>query len=201
MNHDLGSIADYQDWLKAIKQRVQSARLRVALAANAELIALYYDLGAEIVDREANAQWGSAFIDNFSQDLRRAFPHVAGFSPKNLRYCRAFFRFYGDPAIWQQPVAKLAQSSWLGVTPERAARLAQTPWGHNIQIVSKCTSLEEADFYLEQTIQQGWSRDVLALQLKSDLYARAGKAVTNFSRTLPSPVGSRSANPQRPLYL
>ena len=187
MTHTLATLTDYQDWLNGIKQRVQSTRLRAALAANRELIALYYELGAQIVEREAHAQWGSGFIDAFSKDLRQSFPEVGGFSSKNLRYCRAFFRFYCDTAIWQQAVAKLADTPWAGVDVERATLLAQIPWGHHIQIFSKCTSLNEADFYLGQTLEQGWSRDVLALQLKSRLHERAGKAVSNFARTLPAP--------------
>ena len=106
--------SDYQDWLKSIKQRIHAARMKAALAANGELIALYYDIGAQIVDRESHAEWGSGFIDAFSRDLRQAFPEVGGFSAKNLRYCRAFFRFYCDPAIWQQAVAKLRESPWAG---------------------------------------------------------------------------------------
>lgn len=187
MTHSLSTRADYQAWLSSIKQRVQSARMRAALAANSELIALYYELGAQIVERETQAQWGSGFINAFSNDLRHAFPEVGGFSPKNLRYCRAFFRFYCDPAIWQQAVAKLTETPWAGIDTERAGLLAQTPWGHNIQIFSKCADLSEADFYLTQTLEHGWSRDVLALQLKSRLHERTGKAVSNFSRTLPIP--------------
>lgn len=187
MTTQLAALTEYQDWLNAIKKRVQSARLRLALAANSELIALYYEIGAQIVDRESHAQWGSGFIDAFSKDLRHTFPDIGGFSSKNLRYCRAFFRFYCAPAIWQQAVAKLPNTPWTGVFGELATLLAQIPWGHNILIFTKCQSLAEAQFYLVQTIEQGWSRDVLALQLKSNLYARAGKAVTNFSRTLPAP--------------
>jgi predicted nuclease of restriction endonuclease-like (RecB) superfamily len=180
-------LADYQDWLKTIKQRIHATRMKVALAANGELISLYYEIGAQIVDRESHAQWGSGFIDAFSHDLRQAFPEVGGFSSKNLRYCRAFFRFYCDPAIWQQAVAKLRDAVWAGAETELSALLSNIPWGHNIQIFTKCGSVTEARFYIEQTLEQGWSRDVLALQLKSNLYARAGKAVTNFSRTLPLP--------------
>lgn len=180
-------LAEYQEWLGAIKQRVVSARLRVALAANSELIALYYELGAQIVDRESKTQWGSGFIDAFSKDLRQTFPDIGGFSSKNLRYCRAFFRFYCDSAIWQQAVAKLPDAPWTGVDGELATQLAQLPWGHNILIFTKCTTMAEASFYMSQTLEHGWSRDVLALQLKSKLQTRAGKAVTNFTRTLPSP--------------
>jgi len=180
-------LADYQDWLKTIKQKIHATRMKVALAANGELIALYYEIGAQIVDRESHAQWGSGFIDAFSHDLRAAFPDLGGFSSKNLRYCRAFFRFYCDPAIWQQAVAKLRDTPWAGTETELSALLASIPWGHTIQIFTKCSNVAEARYYIEQTLEQGWSRDVLALQLKSNLYARTGKAVTNFSRTLPSP--------------
>jgi predicted nuclease of restriction endonuclease-like (RecB) superfamily len=183
----LAVLADYQNWLKTIKQKIHATRMKVALAANGELIALYYEIGAQIVDRESHAQWGSGFIDAFSHDLRAAFPDLGGFSSKNLRYCRAFFRFYCDPAIWQQAVAKLRDAPWAGTETELSALLASIPWGHTIQIFTKCGSVAEARFYIDQTLEQGWSRDVLALQLKSNLYARAGKAVTNFARTLPSP--------------
>ena len=185
--NNLTALADYQDWLNTIKQRVVSARLRVALAANSELIALYYEIGAQIIDREAHARWGSGFIDAFSKDLRQTFPEVGGFSSKNLRYCRAFFRFYCDPTIWQQAVAKLPDTPWAGIDDALAAQLGRIPWGHHILIFTKCSNVSEAGFYIAQTLEQGWSRDVLALQLKSRLHERAGMAVTNFSRTLPAP--------------
>lgn len=181
------AVAEYNTWLITIKQRVSAARIRVALAASSELISFYYELGAQIADREEQAKWGSGFIDAFSRDLRQAFPEMSGFSPKNLRYCRAFFRFYCEPSIWQQVVAKLPDQSLTGVDSETAALLARIPWGHHIQIFTKCDNLDQARFYLNQTIEQGWSRDVLAMQLKSNLYARLGKAVNNFSRTLPVP--------------
>lgn len=179
--------AGYREWLVSVKSRIHSARMKIALSANSELIALYYELGARISERESTARWGTGFIDAFSKDLKTLFPDVGGFSSKNLRYCRAFFRFYCDPAIWQQAVAKLDSEPWSGVNAELAQHIAQIPWGHHIQIFSKCSDLAEAGFYITQTIEQGWSRDVLALQLKSSLYARAGKAVTNFSSTLPPP--------------
>lgn len=181
------ALAEYQDWLNTIKQRIHTTRMKVALAANEELISLYFEIGAQIVDRESRAQWGSGFIDAFSHDLRATFPELGGFSSKNLRYCRAFFRFYGDPTIWQQAVAKLSEKSWAGVELNLSVLLAKIPWGHHIHIFTKCSSVEEARFYIAQTLEQGWSRDVLAMQLKSNLYARAGKVVSNFSRTLPLP--------------
>jgi len=179
--------AAYRDWLASVKSRIHAARMQIALSANSELIALYYELGAQISERESTARWGTGFIDAFSKDLKASFPDVGGFSAKNLRYCRAFFRFYCDPAIWQQAVAKLASEPWVGVDAELAPRIAQIPWGHHIQIFTKCENPAEAAFYIGQTLEQGWSRDVLALQLKSRLHDRAGKAVNNFSSTLPAP--------------
>jgi predicted nuclease of restriction endonuclease-like (RecB) superfamily len=183
----LTSESDYRDWLASIKGRIHSVQMKVALAANHELIALYYELGARISERESGARWGTGFIEAFSKDLKSAFPDVGGFSAKNLRYCRAFFRFYCDPAIWQQAVAKLTAEPLWGVDAALVQPIMQVPWGHHIQIFSKSASISEAGFYIAQTIEQGWSRDVLALQLKSRLYDRAGKAVTNFSHTLPAP--------------
>jgi predicted nuclease of restriction endonuclease-like (RecB) superfamily len=163
------ALAEYQEWLNAIKQRIVSVRLRMALAASRELIQFYWDLGEMISLKQSQSQWGDKLIAQLSADLQKAFPDIKGLSPSNLKYCLRFFQFYSaDSPFGQQPVDQL-------------------PWGHNIQIFTKCQSVAEASFYIAETLEQGWSRDVLALQLKSDLYARAGKAVTNFSRTLPAP--------------
>lgn len=196
---DFHITSEYQAWLAAIKSRIVARRIKAALSANSELIQLYYELGARIVEREKNAEWGSGFIDGFSRDLKQAFPDITGFSPKNLRYCRAFYRFYhigkihqssvakvenenGD-SKWQQPVAKIENA----VSPEISRWAAdQIPWGHNIQIFTKTTHLDEAVFYITQTIQNGWSRDVLTQKIKSDLYSRTGRAVSNFEQTLPA---------------
>lgn len=175
MTNSLASLDEYQTWLNGIKQRIVSARSRVALAANRELIQFYWELGAQIDAEQAQRQWGDKLIPQLSADLQKAFPELKGLSASNLKYCLRFYQFYLDtsdieamPPFGQQPVD-------------------QIPWGHNILIFTKSQNQAEAGFYIAQTIEQGWSRDVLALQLKSDLYARSGKAVTNFSRTLPSP--------------
>ena len=185
MLHDQSLPTEYRTWLADIKQRIASVQMKVALAANSELTSLYYELGAQIVERERNARWGTGFINAFSRDLKNAFPGIAGFSSKNLRYCRAFFRFYCDDSIWQQAVAKLESEPWAGANPELVALVSQIPWGHNIFIFTKAEDIPEARFYLAKTLENGWSRDVLALQIKSNLYTRTGKAITNFSSTLP----------------
>ena len=177
----LAGLTEYQDWLNSIKQRVVSARLRVALAANRELICFYWELGAQIAEKQTQSQWGDKLIPQLSADLQKAFPDLKGLSSSNLKYCLRFFQFYaGTEGVGSaQPDAI--------PTPFGQQPVDQIPWGHNILIFTKCSSLTEAGFYLGQTIEQGWSRDVLALQLKSRLHDRAGKAVTNFSRTLVAP--------------
>lgn len=178
---------EYRIWLASIKNRIHAARMKIALSANSELISLYYELGAQICERESTARWGTGFIDAFSKDLKAIFPEVGGFSGKNLRYCRAFFRFYCDSTIWQQVVAKLPSNSWAGLDDNLVKQIVVVPWGHQIQIFTKCSGIDEAEFYMHQTIEQGWSRDFLSIQLKSRLYDRAGKSITNFTRALPAP--------------
>ena len=179
LNLQPGALAEYQEWLSTIKQRIVSVRLRMALAASRELILFYWDLGAMIAQKQAQSQWGDKLIAQLSADLQKAFPDIKGLSASNLKYCLRFFQFYTGAQGISTPDSEDAP---IGQQP-----VDQLPWGHNIQIFTKCASVVEARFYIEQTLEQGWSRDVLALQLKSKLYARAGKAVTNFSRTLPLP--------------
>lgn len=175
-----GAQSEYQDWLNTIKQRIVSARLRLALAANRELIQFYWELGALIAHKQAQSQWGDKLIAQLSRDLQKSFPDLKGLSASNLKYCLRFFQFYGST---QGGTANPANAP----EPFGQQPVDQIPWGYNILIFTKCQSVAEASFYIGQTVEHGWSRDVLALQLKSNLYARAGKAVTNFSRTLPAP--------------
>jgi predicted nuclease of restriction endonuclease-like (RecB) superfamily len=162
------SANDYGVWFAELKQRIQSAQQRANLSVNRELILLYWQIGRDILERQQAQGWGAKVIDRLAHDLSAAFPDMKGFSRRNLLYMRSFAEQWPDAEFVQQAVA-------------------QIPWGHNILIITKCSSVAEASFYIDQTLEQGWSRDVLALQIKSNLHARAGKAVTNFARTLPVP--------------
>ena len=186
---------EYQNWLAEIKNRIVASRVRAAISANSELIRLYYDLGAQIVERELTAKWGSAFIDSFSRDLKKAFPEMTGFSPQNLRYCRAFYRFYRADEICQQSVGEMDGTDYSAL---KEAAADQIPWGHNILIFTKSADRDEALFYIAQTINNGWSREVLAQQIKSNLYIRAGKVISNFEQTLPAPPPSFPPVRRRP---
>lgn len=174
-----------------LKLKFRQTQLKAAVTVNLDLLCFYWELGAEIVERQKSAAWGSGFLKRLSTDLIAEFPEIKGFSLRNLKYIRQWVIFYTQEkaivgsdftcvAIGQQPVAQLTSESLL-------EKITAIPWGHNLLIVSKCQSLNEAFFYVNQTIQHGWSRAVLTHQIESGLYQREGKAITNFSQTLPAP--------------
>jgi len=164
----ISSSKSYQDLLVRLKSQIQTAQLRAALAVNGELVLLYWRIGKEILLRQQEQGWGAKVIDLLARDLRQAFPVVQGFSPRNLKYMRALAEAWPDEAIVQQAVA-------------------QIPWGHNVRLLDFVKNAEERLWYIQQTIQNGWSRNVLVIQIESGLYRRQGKALTNFQATLPAP--------------
>jgi predicted nuclease of restriction endonuclease-like (RecB) superfamily len=166
-SHTFGE-ADYVRLLDQIKARIREARVRAALAANAEVILMYWDIGTDILSRQQNEGWGSHVVERLSQDIRHEFPDTKGFSPRNLQYMRAFAEAYPDRTIVQQLVAQL-------------------PWGHILHLLHKIKEPEAREWYIRQAVEHGWSRDVLALHTAQSDYERKGNAVTNFSRTLPAP--------------
>jgi predicted nuclease of restriction endonuclease-like (RecB) superfamily len=164
--------SEYKAWVVELKSRLRAMQLKAAISVNSALLEFYWELGAEIVERQKSSTWGDGFLKQLSQDLMADFPEMKGFSKRNLEQIRRWYIFYGsDSSIAQQPVAQLAQ----------------VPWGHNLLIVSKCQSQQEASYYIENSIQYGWSRAVLTHQIESNLWQREGKAIANFSTTLPSP--------------
>lgn len=169
---------DYAAWLKNLKTKIRSVQLRAALAANSVLIDFYFDLGRMISGKDTI--WGSKFLERLSADLKKEFPDMQGFSVTNLKYCRLFFEYVemSPQAGDELPSnSKNQMYSWI----------RQLPWGHIKMLIGKVKDDKEALFYIQETITNGWSRDVLALQIKSNLFARQGKAVTNFKQTLPKP--------------
>ena len=175
---ELLSNTEYKIWLIEIKSKIRTVQIKAALAANKELINFYFELGKMIVEQQAKAAWGDKLIQQLSHDLAAEFSDMKGFSVTNLKYCKQFFSFY-PRHTGQQPV----DQSDLPLIGQQA--VDQLPWGHNILIFTKSKTLDEARFYIQQTHINNWSRDVLAMQLKSGLYKRQGKAITNFLLTLP----------------
>ena len=181
--------SEYQTWLTEIKNRIVASRIKAALAASRELVTFYFELGWRISEKQREASWGDKVIPQLSADLKKAFPDLQGVSSSNLKYCKRFYEFYALPN-GQQSVDLIDASSVVKFEQVALAVIGQQlvdqiPWGHNIQVFTKSVNLNEAAFYINQTIHNGWSREVLAQQIKSDLYGRSGKTVSNFKQTLP----------------
>lgn len=158
----------YRELLASLKSRIQTAQVRAAVAVNRELVLLYWAIGKEILTRQQEQGWGAKIIDQLSKDLRQSFPGIEGFSARNLKYMRALAEAWPDEAIVQEP-------------------LAQLTWYHNLTLLEKTKAADERLWYARAAIQNGWSRNVLLIQIESGLYHRQGRAITNFEKTLPSP--------------
>ena len=160
----------YEQWLSNLKQNIQTVQQRASLAVNKELIALYWQIGRDILDRQQQQGWGAKVIEVLSRDLKSAFPELKGFSRANLMYMRAFadaWPDFQDESIVQQAVG-------------------QIPWGHNLVLLSKVKDREQRLLYVQKTIEHGWSRNVLVHQIESKLIEREGQATTNFEKSLPA---------------
>jgi len=157
--------AQYGDWLNELKQRIHNAQQRATLSVNRELLHLYWQIGTDILKRQAQQGWGTKVIERLALDLRNAFPEMKGFSRTNLLYMRSFAEAWTHEQIVQQPVGQL-------------------PWGHNLVLLSKLKIKDERLAYAQKTLENGWSRNVLVMQIESGLLARQGAAITNFEHSL-----------------
>ncbi len=169
----------YVAFIRDVKQRILSSQIKAAVRVNQELLLLYWDLGEQIVAKQAEANWGDGFLGQLSNDLRKEFPGMKGFSRRNLYDMRRWILFWTP--IWRQVVAKPEPSEFV------RQLVAQIPWGHNLLIINKIKDGDEALFYARKTLENNWSRAVLTHQIESGLYQRDGKAITNFEQTLPAP--------------
>lgn len=158
----------YGDWLKELKNRIHSAQQRASLAVNRELVLLYWQIGQDILTRQAQQGWGAKVIERLARDLRSAFPDMKGFSPRNLKYMRAFAEAWPDVQFVQQAAAQL-------------------PWGHNLVLLDKLPGPETRRWYAAQAIEHNWSRNILVMQIETRLLERSGNAVSNFEILLPKP--------------
>jgi len=152
--------------LGEIRKLIRTERLRVVIAANAAMVLLYWDIGRLILERQGKEGWGAKVIDRLSADLREAYPDMRGLSSRNLKYMRAF------ASAW--PQREFVQEA-----------LAQIPWYHHIALLEKCSSREERLWYARQSAENGWSHNILSIQIGAHAYERQGKATTNFPATLP----------------
>ncbi len=158
----------YKNLLADIKNKIHQSQVRAVVAVNQELLLLYWEVGKIIVERQQKEGWGANVINQLSKDLKKAFPNMKGYSPRNLSYMKRFAKTYPALTNLQVPLAKIS-------------------WYHNITLLQKCKDEEERFWYAGKALQNGWSRNVMLHQIETDLYNRQGKAVTNFSATLPAP--------------
>ena len=208
--HDVDVDKEYRHWLGEIKARYRSAQAKSAVRVNAEQLLFNWELGRDLVVKRAEERWGAGVVEQVSLDLQAAFPESKGFSPSNLWRMKQWYVFYSDAAEklaqvgrelqsldtnggtkLAQVVRELERPQVVGDFQENGIPFpkyfALVPWGHHVEIVAKCKSIEEALFYLNRTIAEGWSRNTLLNCLKANLYRTSGVAITNFSNQLPSP--------------
>lgn len=205
--HDVRIDKEYMQWLGEIKARYRNAQIKAAVKVNAEQLLFNWQLGRDLVTRKAEEKWGSGIVEQVSLDLQAAFPESKGFSTSNLWYMKQWYQFYAAaiPKLQQFDGEFQISDSQSGTKLQQlVGELRHTedsqdhgmdlpglfmcvPWGHHIQIMSKCKNIEEAIFYIVHCASEGWSRQTLMNCLKADFYHTSGGAITNFSEKLPAP--------------
>ncbi len=202
---------EYKNWLIEIKSRIKNSQIKASIKVNTELISLYWEIGAMIVEKQESAKWGSSFIAQMAVDLKAEFPGLTGFSQRNLYSMRQLYLFYNQGNVilhqvgakFEKDVDKILhqvgaksvcdsdkiihQIGGKIETLDKTNILTQIPWRHHTLILQKVKDIREAIFYINETIGNNWSRSVLEYQIESNLYKRKGKAISNFKNTLPEP--------------
>lgn len=173
---------NYLQFLDELKTNIRQARQQATIAANAELLGLYWRIGQGILHQQDREKWGAKVIDRLARDLKSEFPDMQGLSPRNLKYMRQFAAAY--------PSLDFVQGS-----------LAQITWYHHITLLAKVKNETERLFYVQETQKHGWSRDVMVAQIDSGFGARKGKALSNFKLTLPAPQSDLAQQLTKDPYL
>ena len=188
---NLSTNIEFKLWVTELKHRIRQSQLKAAIQVNEALLQLYWSLGYDIMERQMDAVWGSGFYENLSRELKSEFPDMKGFSVTNLKYCKQFVRFYSELSTNRHQAGddlqigtKLSISKNLTESFEDNL-IFKIPWRHHVEIFTKCKTTDEAIFYVQKTIQNGWSRSVLIHFMEAQLYNAQAKALTNFDKHLP----------------
>jgi len=193
----------YPALLSEIKQRIREGQARAILAVNQELLALYWDIGCLIDARQKQEGWGAGVIPRLAKDLHNELPEEKGFSERNIKLMVQFFREYPtlfvSTAIGQPPVAQLPIS--ISHSEKGQPAVAQIPWAHNVLLMQRVKDLSIRQWYAEATLTQGWSRNVLQIQIESAAHIRQGKATSNFALRLPPPQSDLARQALKDPYL
>lgn len=189
-NMTLAGNSEFKSWVSQLKKDIRSAQVKAAIKVNTELLRLYWRMGSDICEKQKSATWGDGWLKELSRELMAEFPDMKGFSHRNLKYIRQWYEFYNQQLIiGQQPVAQISEDVFFSV-----------PWGHHLYIISQCNDVERAVFYLNKTVENGWSRAVLLNFLDTNLYERQGKAVNNFNKLLADPQSELAAQTLKDPY-
>jgi len=172
----------YPEFIVSLKNRIRSAQVKASVSVNRELILLYWQIGSDVLTRQEREGWGTKVIGRLSSDLIHEFPEMKGFSVRNLKYMRKFAEAWRDSRFVQQVAA-------------------QIPWFHHCVILDKVPDLPGREWYIRETIRNGWSRNVLVHQIERGLVNRAGTSVTNFPATLSSPQSDLALEVVRDPYI
>ena len=200
----------YVQWMADIKQRFRQSQLKAAVHVNTAMLEFYWSVGRDLVALRAEERWGAGVVKQFALDMRQTFPNETGFSYSNVKYMKQWYLYYYEKVIkgqWSidqishqagdqldvikksQQVAGQIETLKKGQQPagqlEMPEIFGRIPWFHHVQIISKCKTLDEALFYIERVVEEGWSRSRLESQIAANLFSSQGTAITNFSSTLP----------------
>ena len=186
---------DYLQWIKELSTRFRRSQVKASVKVNQVMLQFYWELGRDIVEKKAESRWGSGFMKNLSRDLKEVNPDATCFSETNLLYMKNFYLLYQPylqitPQVGEQITQQAVEQRENAITPQLVEQiqndLFSVPWGHHRFIIDKFKEQsEKALFFVHQTVENGWSRDMLLNFMGTDLYERQGKALTNFQRTLP----------------
>ena len=206
-SHDIHIDTEYANWIAEVKHRYRSAQVKAAVRVNAEKLLFNWQLGRDLVQKKAEERWGAGVVEQVSLDLQKEFPDADGFSVRNLWYMKKWYSFYveqsSSPILQQsvselqlsinqyskklqQPVAEIMGEKLHQLGEEFPLPFTLVPWGHHVEIITKCKSIEEAIFYVGQTIEKGLSRSALINCIKANLFEHQGKIINNFSEHLPA---------------
>ena len=186
---------DYIQWIKELSSRYHRSQIKAAVKVNREMLQFYWELGKDIVEKKAESRWGSGFMKNLSRDLKEVNPDATCFSETNLLYMKNFYLLYQPyleitPQTGEQITQQVVEQKENVITPQLGEQIQKDifsiGWGHHKVLIDKYSRYpEKALFFVHQTVENGWSRDMLLNFMGTDLYERQGKALTNFARTLP----------------
>jgi len=201
-----GMTADegYIQWITDIKQRFRQNQIKAAVRVNTAMLKFYWSVGRDLVTLRAEERWGAGVVKQFALDMRQAFPDETGFSYSNVKYMKQWYSYYYERVTKSHQVGgqlevdeksqqvadeigDLEKSHQLGGELEMPEIFGRIPWKHHVHIISKCKSLDEALYYINRVVDEGWSRSRLENQVAANLFGSQGAAITNFEQTLPAP--------------